>query len=52
MKPVCKSEARWYFWRPDRPWTKNVKGGFDRFAKKYMNRVRRRYYKRLIDKGE
>jgi hypothetical protein len=41
MKPVCKSEARWKFWRESNPNNSHLKG-FTKWAKKMMNKARRR----------
>ena len=45
MKPICKAEARWLFWRSDHP-GRTGRWAFDRFEKSQMNRAKRRYFKR------
>lgn len=47
MKPICKSEARWLFWRNEAPFH-NFGDKFNKYAKKYMNKARRRFYKKEI----
>jgi len=42
MKPVCKAEARWLYWRIENP---NQKDKFSKWAKKQMTKARRRLYK-------
>lgn len=41
MKPICKSEARWKYWRDENP--KDHRDNFKSWAKKQMARARRRF---------
>lgn len=43
MKPICKSECRWLYWRNEGPRLKRDK--FKKYAKNRMNRSRRRFFK-------
>lgn len=47
MKPTCKSEARYLFWRVEYR-GKHRLDKFTQYAKKTMNKARRRYFKREI----
>lgn len=53
MKPICKSEARWKYWRDE---TRAVKGqNLDKFvpwAKKQMRKARRRFLQRANQTGQ
>ena len=42
-KPICKSEARWKYWRDDGRW--GIGDRFSRWAKRMMVKARRRYIK-------
>jgi hypothetical protein len=46
MKPQTKAESRWLIWRSDYPKRQRL-DKFSRWAKRYMNRVRRRTQNRL-----
>ena len=46
-KPICKSEARWKYWREENPKPNIDK--FQKYAKKMMVRARRRFQKKIID---
>ena len=48
MKPVCKNECRWLFWRNENPNHFNNDRGFGKYAKKLMNKARRRFYKKEL----
>lgn len=48
-KPFCKSEANWKYWREENP--KSHRDKFSQWAKKQMNRARRRFLK-LINVAE
>lgn len=44
MKPICKAEARWKFWREEnRAWNEYNSDKFIPWVKKQMRRARRRY---------
>ncbi len=45
MKPICKAEARWKYWREENPNNKRRIDKFTRFAKRQMKAARRRYLK-------
>ena len=46
MKPLCKAESCYLFWRQDTPAQHDT--GFRKYAKTMMNRAKRRYFKHLI----
>ena len=46
MKPTCKAESCYLFWRQDTPAQHDI--GFRRYAKTQMNRAKRRYFKDQI----
>jgi len=48
VKPVCKNECRWLFWRNENPNHSNNDKGFGKYAKKLMNKARRRFYKKEL----
>ena len=45
MKPSCKAESRWLYWRTENP--KNHRDRFSQWAKKQMVKARRRHYKNI-----
>ncbi len=47
MKPTCKSESKWIYWRCENP---NIKtyNKFDKYAKNQMIRARRRHSNIII----
>lgn len=45
MKPKCKAEARWKYWREENPKANIDK--FSRWAKQQMRRARRRFEKQI-----
>ncbi len=47
-KPLCKAETKWIYWREENPKANIDK--FSKWAKKQMNKARRRYFKEEIDK--
>lgn len=46
MKPKCKAEARWKYWREENH-KENI-NKFSKWAKKQMNRARRRFNKNFL----
>jgi hypothetical protein len=51
MKPSCKGEAWWLHWRNDFPGYRRLKG-FTKWSKRKMNKAKRRYFGRILKKGE
>jgi hypothetical protein len=47
MKPLCKAEAHWLYWRNENP-SHSILAGFSKWAKNQMNRSKRRLFKREI----
>ena len=48
MKPLCKAECDYLFWRQDTPAQHDT--GFRKYAKTHMNRAKRRYFKDQIQR--
>lgn len=45
MKPLCKGEGKWKYWREENPRDKGC--GFKTWAKKMMKRAVRRFLKKI-----
>lgn len=48
-KPVCKSEARWIFWREEGRWLYHHPGKFTKWMKTAMRRARRWHLRRDVE---
>jgi len=49
MKPVCKAESRWKYWREEFS-SKHRLNKFTVWAKRQMNKAKRQHYKEEIEK--
>jgi hypothetical protein len=52
MKPICKAEAKWKYWRDEGRFWRNHPGKFTAWAKTQMRKAKRRFLQHDLEQQQ